>query len=110
MIKVNVYKNEKHEFVRFVASGHAGFSDDGQDIVCAAASLLMINTINAIEKYLPDDFTMVSDDESGSIDFSLKKHPTAETTLLLKTMLLGLEEMENDENYEQYIDIIYEEV
>ena len=50
MIRVTIYQNEKKECAGFLAKGHAGFSEAGQDIVCAAASVLMINTVNAIEE------------------------------------------------------------
>ncbi|MGO5052298.1 ribosomal-processing cysteine protease Prp [Lachnospiraceae bacterium LCP25S3_G4] len=110
MIKVKILKNEKHECVGFKAKGHAGASVEGQDIVCAAASVLMINTINSIDKYAPDESTMISDDEEGHIEFKLKDAPSKEATLLLKSMILGLEEMENDENYTKYIDVDFEEV
>ena len=54
MIRVTIYKNEKHQCVGFKAHGHAGFSEEGQDIVCAAVSVLTINTLNAIEKFADD--------------------------------------------------------
>ena len=60
MIRVTIYKNEKHQCVGFKAHGHAGFSEEGQDIVCAAVSVLTINTLNAIEKFADDRTSLVS--------------------------------------------------
>ena len=113
MIQVTIYKTDKHEYVGFDAKGHAGYADAGMDIVCAAASVLIINTMNAIEKYTSDETSLVTDDadESGGfIEFRLTKKPTHEAELLLKTMILGLEEIEDDGSYEPYIDIIFKEV
>lgn len=110
MIKVNIYQNAKKEYVGFKAKGHAGMADEGQDIVCAAASVLMMNTINAIELYTKDEASCISDDMGGFIDYQLTSRPTQEAALLLKTMVLGLESIEDEENYEKYIDIIFEEV
>lgn len=110
MIRVTIYKNEKHECVGFRALGHAGYSESGQDIVCAAVSVLTINTVNAIDIFTEDEASLVSDDEQGLIDFKISGRPTKETTLLLKAMILGLEEMADDENYEKYIDLTFEEV
>ncbi|MEF9941046.1 MAG: ribosomal-processing cysteine protease Prp [Lachnospiraceae bacterium] len=110
MIKIAIYKNQKRECVGFKAIGHAGQSDAGQDVVCAAVSILMINTINAIEAFTSIETTMISDDEEGLIDYQLSQEPTKEATLLLKTMILGLEDVENDDNYKKYIDITFEEV
>ena len=114
MIKVSIYKTDKHEYVGFDALGHAGFADEGMDIVCAAASALIINTINAVERYTSDETSVVTDDSEGAqglIQFRFTGgRPTHDAELLLKTMILGLEEIEDDSDYEPYIDIIFKEV
>ena len=110
MIRVKIYKNEKNECVGFQAHGHAGMSEAGQDIVCAAASVLMINTVNAIDRYAPDKTSLVSDDPEGLIEYQIKGRPSKEAALLLNAMLLGIEEMADDENYEEYIELDFEEV
>ncbi len=51
MIHVTIYQNKKGEYTGFSATGHAGYAKAGEDIVCAAASVLMINTVNALEIY-----------------------------------------------------------
>ena len=71
MIHVTIYQNKRKEYTGFKTYGHAGFSDEGQDIVCAAASVLIINTVNAIEKFTEDRTSLVSDDAEGVIDYSL---------------------------------------
>ncbi|MCI8561576.1 MAG: ribosomal-processing cysteine protease Prp, partial [Dorea sp.] len=108
MIHVTIYRNKRKEYTGFKTYGHAGFSDEGQDIVCAAASVLIINTVNAIEKFTEDRTSLVSDDAEGVIDYSLKDKPSKEAKLLLDTMVLGLVEMSDDENYAEYIDLTFE--
>lgn len=113
MIKVTIYQNDRHEYVGFDAWGHAEFSRGGMDIVCAAASMLILNTINAIEEFASDKISVVTDDSEtshGLIEFRIKDKPTQDAQLLLKTMILGLEAIEDDSDYEPYIDIIFEEV
>ena len=110
MIRVTIYQNEKKECEGFLAKGHAGFSETGQDIVCAAASVLMINTVNAIEAFADDKTSLVSDDMEGLIDFRLQAHPSKEAALLLNAMILGLKEMADDGNYSEYIQVRFEEV
>ena len=110
MIRVTIYKNEKLQCVGFKAHGHAGFSEEGQDIVCAAVSVLTINTLNAIEKFADDRTSLVSDESKGLIDYRLKGNPTRDAQLLLNTMILGLEQMVDDDNYAEYIDLTFEEV
>ena len=43
----------------------------------------------------------------GMISYHLN-HPSKDAQLLLKSLVLGLENMES--NYEEYIDLIFEEV
>ncbi len=110
MIQVTILKNEKHACVGFRTKGHAGMSEAGQDIVYAAASVLIINTVNAIDRYTSDETSLVSDDEEGVIEFELPNSPSERAALLLDAMILGLESIADDEHYEQYIDITFEEV
>ena len=48
MINVTIYKDSSDQFVGFEFDGHAEADEYGRDIVCAAASVLSINTINSI--------------------------------------------------------------
>lgn len=109
MTKVSIYKNDLNECVGFKVFEHAGFDEEGSDIVCAAISVLTINTMNAIEQFTDVDFTQDVDEAECSIEFKIEK-PTKETTLLLETMVLGLQTMEDNKDYEEYIDLIFEEV
>ena len=110
MVEITVYKNTKHQTVGFRTYGHAEYAEEGQDIVCAAISVLVINTMNAIEAFTDDETSLVSDEISGKIDFLVKGNPSKEALLLLDAMLLGLEDMADDEIYRNYMDLTYEEV
>ena len=110
MIHVTIYQDKRNVCTGFQLKGHAGFAEEGQDIVCAAASVLVLNTINAINLYAEDEFSVDSDQEEGMIAFYLSDSPSKEAELLLKTMILGLEQMVDDENYAEYIDLTFEEV
>ena len=109
MTKVTIYKNEKKECVGFKVFGHAGYAKEGEDIVCAAISILVINTMNAIESFTDVKFSQETDEEQGFIKYHIE-NPTKETTLLLDTMILGLQTLEDNEDYTDYIDLIFEEV
>ena len=110
MIRVTIYQNEKKECAGFLAKGHAGFSEAGQDIVCAAVSVLVINTVNSIERFTEDKTSCISDEETGSIQFRFRNTPTHDASLLFDSMLSGLEAIEENSEYEPYIDIIFKEV
>ena len=89
MIEVTVYKTMRHEYAGFDMSGHAGYDDIGKDIVCAAVSVLVINTLNSIERFTDDKTSCVSDENSGTVEFRFN--------------------IEDSEEYESYIDIIFKE-
>lgn len=110
MIRVTIYKTQRHEYTGFDVSGHAEYAEGGQDIVCAAASALIINAINSIERFTDDKISCVSDEETGEIVFRFDSHPSHDARILLDSMILGLEEIEDSREYEAYIDVIFKEV
>ena len=110
MIRVTIYRTGRHEYTGFDMSGHAEYDDPGKDIVCAAVSALVINTINSIEHFTDDETSCISDEESGTITFRFSKIPSHDAALLLDSMILGLGEIEDNSEYKSYIDIIFKEV
>ena len=109
MTKVTIYKNVKNECVGFKVFDHADFDEAGSDIVCSAISILVINTMNAIEQFTDVKFSQMVNEEEATIEFQVEE-TTNETTLLLETMVLGLQTLEDNEEYTEYIDLIFEEV
>jgi len=110
MIRVTVYKTRRHEYAGFDLSGHAGYEEAGHDIICAAVSALVINTVNSVEQFTDDKTSCMSDDTEGNIQFRFKDTPSHDASLLFDSMLLGLEAIEENSEYEPYIDIIFKEV
>ena len=110
MFHVTVYVNSAKEYIGFQTSGHAGYAPEGQDIVCAAASVLTINTINAIDLFTGDRAILEAEQTEGYISYRIDGEVSADAELLLKSMVLGLTEMSHDEDYAQYIDLTFEEV
>ena len=101
MIHVTIFQNKYKECVGFQTEGHAEYANP--------ASILVINTINAIEEFTEDDASLISEDETGMISYHLN-HPSKDARLLLNAMILGLEQMVDDDNYAEYIDLTFEEV
>ncbi|MEG0962547.1 MAG: ribosomal-processing cysteine protease Prp [Lachnospiraceae bacterium] len=109
MIHITMYQNHENEYTAFNCIGHAEFAKSGEDIVCAAVSILVINTINSIEQIVQDKFDIVTNEKSGLIDFSLKGEYSKDSLMLLKSMVLGLQGIQN--NYgNEYITLIFKEV
>ena len=71
--------------------GHAGFAAYGNDIVCAAVSALVINTVNSIEAFTEDTFENAVHQEKDVVSFELTSNPVSERAeLLLESLVLGL--------------------
>ncbi|TCK98143.1 hypothetical protein EDC19_0561 [Natranaerovirga hydrolytica] len=108
MIKIN-FSTKNDEIIGFESKGHAGYREYGQDIVCSAVSILVINTINAIETFTTDDFTLEENEKAGLIMVNFEKSLSDQSKLLLDTLVLGLKSIENEYG-NQYINISIKEV
>ena len=105
---MTIYQDSEQKISRFLMQDHAGYAESGSDIVCAAASALAQNTVNSIEQFTDDAFCVDVDEVSGGLDVRLEPGYSKETELLLNSLILGLQGIE--EEYMEYIDVIFEEV
>ena len=87
MITVKIFKRSD-DFEGFQVSGHAGYADSGYDIICAAVSVLTLNTANSIETLTGDRIEDYEEERS---------------------MILGLQQIEA--NYDEpYVKVVFSEV
>ncbi|MDF2590107.1 MAG: hypothetical protein K0S41_3948 [Anaerocolumna sp.] len=96
MIKISIYQNAEGKITGFKSTGHAGFAESGQDIICAAVSALVINTVNSIEHFTSDTFNIKENEKKGEIDFKIVSNLSNESSLLLNSLLLGLQGIQED--------------
>ena len=96
MIQVDRIKNEHGNNVGFRVIGHAEYADPGADIICAAVSVLVINTINSIEQFTEDKFSCKQEEESGLTEFIIVSEVSKESALLMDSLFLGLKGIEQD--------------
>jgi len=71
----------------------AGFTvkNHGESFVCAAVSMLVLNTVNSIEALTDARFSCNYQEEGGFVSFSLDNPAHHDAGLLLRSMMLGLE-------------------
>ncbi|HWT74230.1 MAG TPA: ribosomal-processing cysteine protease Prp [Mobilitalea sp.] len=91
MINVSIYKNAENLITGFKMSGHANYSKRGKDVVCAAVSALVINTINSIENFTSDQFHLDEDEKKGIMEFHVVSPISSNSNLLLSSLALGLQ-------------------
>ena len=108
MTLVDLYRDGKsQEIVGFKVSGHAGFAEAGEDIVCAAISTLTINTVNSIEAFTSDKFELNTDEDGALIELKMSSISN-ETRILLQAFELGMNSIAKDNA--QYLLINIKEV
>ena len=106
MINITV-KKRNGSYLDFLSRGHAGYAEEGQDIICAAVSVLMVNTANSIETLTEDGFTCEEDD--GYVAIAIEEEASEGAYLLMESLRLGLESIR--ETYgDAYLDIVTKEV
>ena len=84
MIKVEVTKD------RITFLGHAMYSDYGKDIVCAAASSIMMTTVESIAAF--DSQAIEVEEVNNKVTLVIKKNDNI-TNTLINTMLNLLNEL-----------------
>jgi uncharacterized protein YsxB (DUF464 family) len=90
MIKITIYKSADNLITGFKMLGHADYAEKGSDIVCAAVSALVINTINSIEQFTSDTFDIKQDEDKGLIEFHMVSPISNNGNLLLSSLAFGL--------------------
>ena len=117
MTTIVIFKSNGY-YKGFSCMGHAGFRWSGRDIVCASISVLVINTINAIEELARESIIIENDETEGYIECHFPDEINDKTKLLMDTLVMGLKEIE--QNYgkrkkaffkeKRYFELIIKEV
>lgn len=105
MTTVRIFRSEDR-YKGFVSDGHSGFAEAGSDIVCAAISVLTINTINSIESLAGD--RVEASESDGHLECHFPEKLSEKGNLLMDAMILGLKSV--GENYRESLRIEIEEV
>lgn len=109
MTTVIFRRNRAGEYRELECSGHAGYAAYGEDIVCAALSVLVINTLNSLEKLCKVQLKPESEEESGWIRCAFPEKMDEKAVLLLDSLVLGCMGVEKQYG-EKYCKVKFEEV
>ena len=109
MTHVTIYTNQENAFTGFLCEGHAGYANEGEDIVCAGISTLVINTINSIEALTATQILADAEQESGTIHVNFPSGCDLQAKLLVDAMILGLQGIQT--NYgKKFLTLDFKEV
>ena len=110
MTKITFHRTATGEYKGFTCDGHAGFADYGEDIVCAAISVLVINTINSLEQITREQVLVKKDEDAGIIGCRFINQPLKETSkAFMDSLVLGLGQIEKQYG-KNYCKLTFEEV
>ena len=91
MTRITFYKSGD-VFYGYEESGHSGFAEEGEDIVCAAVSAITQTAMMGLQHFAPNTQAHW---EAGDDPILVVKVPTPshETEVILQTMVIGLEDI-----------------
>lgn len=108
MIKVNIYRGNGNFINRFKINGHSNFAPYGEDIVCAAVSILshtVLRSLVDVCNLKEDEISYRVDEETGFLDLRIliseydKRIKT--TQVLFETFVVGIKSLV--ESYPKYV-------
>ncbi len=106
MTKVILSKAD-NRIVKVKCSGHTGYADSGEDIVCAALSSMVQTAALGILQVLQLDALYTVDDRKGLLELKLPTELTAEEShdaaIVLNTLEAGLRDLW--QGYPQFIEL-----
>lgn len=104
MIRVRIKRKAGH-VVGLTVSGHAGRAPSGEDLVCAAVSVLAQTYFFSLQRLL--NLKMDANVDDGFLSFALPGNISPETqkkaTLLAESMLVGFDEVNS--SYPGFIEV-----
>ena len=104
MIRAALWTDGTGRFTACEVSGHAGYAEEGSDIVCSAVSVLCITCLNSLESVC-GIHPAASGGENGFLRFSLPKEMTEaqrhDAQVILCTLRQGLSDLADE--YPKYV-------
>ncbi len=92
MIKFGIYRNsESEKITRLVIKGHAGYAEEGYDIVCSAVSTSLWMAIKGIEEQKLAGVAYEQDD--AYVDCSLTGEREEAADAILNSLVLTITEL-----------------
>lgn len=92
MVTVTVWRDEAGRIHGFRSAGHAAYGDHGEDIVCAAVSVLTQSAVLGLAQHVGLDVAV--EQRSGWLQCIIDHEPTDRdeaAAAILETMVLGLD-------------------
>ena len=93
MIEVEIHEERDGRISAFSVQGHSGTAPKGRDIVCAGVSALSQTALLGLGRHLHREIDFHID-PSGDLHMKLREAPDDLSEAILRTMRLGIAEIE----------------
>lgn len=112
MIHVNIVRDKQGFIWEFTVEGHAGAGEEGNDIVCAAVSVVAYTAVNALDELvgIGDCCTIEDGYMKCSLPVDIPEEKKQVVRVIMDTVAVGFKQIEYTEQYESYISVLEEEV
>ena len=99
------FKRTENKITAFTVSGHSGYAEEGEDIVCASVSSVVWCTVNGLSEIagLPVEYESRDGFVSCSVP-TLSPSEREKADLLLESMAIFMQSL--SEQYEQFVKIM----
>jgi uncharacterized protein YsxB (DUF464 family) len=116
MTTVLITKSAGKEYQSITCMGHAGFARKAVftrrrsefDMVCAAISILVLNTVNALDELAGETLKVTQDAQTGFLRCEFQGGLQEKSVFLLDAMVFGLEELSRTYG-RKYLQVNFEE-
>lgn len=94
-----ILRSKGDRIIGFECSGHAGYAEEGSDIVCAAVSILTTTCVNALESVAGE--TPIVSAKPGKMTVKLPDGGGRDAQVILLTLWQGMRDLA--EEYQPYL-------
>lgn len=91
MVQVDIFKDKQGRITGYKVSGHAGFAEEGMDIICSAVSALTQAPLLGLERHLKLKPSYSVNQQDGVLEVALNSAPNELTEAILQTMVYGVD-------------------
>ncbi len=108
MITFTVWRSD-NQYRGFQFEGHADYAPCGEDVVCAAVSVLALNTANSIEAFTDERFEQEMAPDGGYLKMMFPDGVHEKASLLMDSLVLGIRSI-REEYGNEFLNLTFKEV
>ncbi len=110
MLYATLYHNQSGKLTGYTLIGHAGMAQEGQDILCAAVSMIGLNTAHALRVLTEEDVHIVENEDEALLDVRVEGEPGEKASVLLDAFDLACQSIRDNAQYDSYFSLKREEI